>query len=264
MGDGAGQQNTFRPSRRAVALGLAALASGCSKPPDLAPGETGRIARVSDGDALSLDTGVKVRLVEVEAPAPGYDNRPDEPFAPEARALLTSAALGRTAQLYYGGLSRDRYDRALAHVIAKDETGADLWLNGLMARQGAARVRTFPDNARRVRQLYAFEEEARKAKRGLWALDHWRVRALDDLADAPYFAILEGRLLALNETTGDGSVRITPAGLAFATGDGLGAKDDTLKLEVGKLLRVRGRIDTRDGEPAIRVTHWGQLETPKA
>jgi len=189
---------------------------------------------------------------------------PDEPFAPEARALLTSAALGRTTQLYYGGLSRDRYDRALAHVIAKDETGADLWLNGLMARQGAARVRTFPDNARRVRQLYALEDEARRARRGLWELDHWRVRTADDLADAPYFAILEGALLSMNVTTGDGSVRITPRGFVVATGDGLGATDAALKLEIGKPLRVRGRVDTREGEPAMLITHWGQIETPKA
>ena len=32
--------------------------------------------------------------------------------------------------VYEGGLNRDRYDGALAHVIVKDETGADLWLNG--------------------------------------------------------------------------------------------------------------------------------------
>ena len=68
-----------------------------------------------------------------------------------------------------------------------------------MARQDAVPVRIFPDTARRVRKLYALEEEARRARRDLWAFDHLRVRASDDL-----------------------------------------------------------------GEPAIRITHWGRLERPKA
>src|SRR5690606_32341146 len=122
-----------------------------------------------------------VRLAEVEAPSPGYDGAADQPHAGESRDLLMAAAMGRAASLWYGGLSRDRYDRAIAHVIARDETGSDLWLNGLMARQGGARVRSWPDNSRRVRRLYALETEARAAKRGLWALDHYRIRAVDDL-----------------------------------------------------------------------------------
>src|SRR5690606_18531133 len=171
-------------TRRRFGLGAAIVAMGCSAQGDLAGGENGRIARVTDGDLLGLDTGLRVRLAEIEAPAPGYDTRPDEPFAAEARVLLEAAALGRAARLWYGGLTRDDYGRALAHVIARDEIGGDLWLNGLMVRQGAARVRTWPDNSRRATPLLAFEEEARTARRGLWALDHWRVRELDDLAAA--------------------------------------------------------------------------------
>ena len=57
-------------------------------------------------------------------------------------SILKAAALGRQARLWYGGLSRDDYERALAHVIARDEAGAEVWLNGLVVRQGAARVRT--------------------------------------------------------------------------------------------------------------------------
>jgi endonuclease YncB( thermonuclease family) len=127
-------------------------------------GERGKVARVSDGDALALDTGQKVRLVEIEASQPGFKDREDQPFAEEARAMLNAAALGRAARLWYGVLSRDRYDRALAHVTASDKTGGEVWLNGLMARQGGARVRTFPDHARRARALLKFEAEARRRR----------------------------------------------------------------------------------------------------
>jgi endonuclease YncB( thermonuclease family) len=90
-----------------VAAGLCpggAGGGGCSQQGDLSAGEQGRVARVLDGDSLALDTGLRVRLVEVEAPAPGYDGRVDEPWAMEAKAVLAAAAVGRQAQLWYGGL----------------------------------------------------------------------------------------------------------------------------------------------------------------
>lgn len=83
------------------------LAAACSAEGDLAEGEHGRIARAMDGDPLALDTGLKAQLAEVEASAPGYGRRKDEPFAEEAQALLNTAALGRSARLWSGGLSRD-------------------------------------------------------------------------------------------------------------------------------------------------------------
>jgi endonuclease YncB( thermonuclease family) len=248
-------------TRRRLALGLAAFAGGCGGQTDLSAGEQGRVSRITDGDALGLDTGLKVRLVEIEAPAPGYDGRADEPFAPEARTMLSAAALGRQARLWYGGLSRDSYERALAHVIASDETGADIWLNGYMVRQGAARVRTWPDNSRRARKLLALETEAREARRGLWALDHWRIRGLDDLSGAPNFAIVEGPLASAEQASGDGVAHLETSGVRMDIGEKLGPRDTALDLSAGARVRIRGRIDTRSGLPQIRITHWAQVET---
>jgi micrococcal nuclease len=249
-------------TRRGIGLALAGLAAGCGGQSDLAGGEQGRISRITDGDVLGLDTGLRVRLVEIEAPAPGYDGRDDEPYAPEAREALEAAALGRQARLWYGGLSRDSYERALAHVIASDETGAEVWLNGYMVRQGAARVRTWPDNSRRARRLLAFEAEARTAKRGLWALDHWRIRSFDDLSDAPNFVIVEGKLESVVETPGEGAAHLAPSGIRLDLGEKLGPRDIALDVSIGAVARIRGRIDTRSGEPQIRITHWAQVETP--
>lgn len=241
---------------------LGGLAAACSAECDLAEGEQVRIARVMDGDALALDTGLKVRLAEVEAPAPGHGRRKDEPFAEAARALLNAAALGRSAKLWYGGLSRDSYDRALAHVIAQDEVGGGIWLNGYAARQGAARVRTYPDNAKRARRQLAMEQEARAAGRGPWADEHWRMRGLDDLEGAPYFVIVEGEVVALGKMAGDGEAHLTRGGIRFDVGDRIGAAD--VALTAGVHVRVRGRIDARaiasGGEPKMRVAHWAQVE----
>lgn len=248
-------------SRRGFLLaGLAAAGSSqaCSSQGDLTEGEGGRVARVLDGDSLALDTGLRVRLAEVEAPSAAYKERTGEPGADLARTVLERGSVGREARLWYGGLSRDRYQRAIAHVIAKDEVGGEVWLNGLAVRQGAARVRTWPDNAKRARKLLALEAEARDAKRGLWAEDYWRVRAVDDLGGAPYFAIVQGVVVGLGERAGDGDAVLTAAGIRLDVGERLGVAD--VDVRAGAKVRVRGRIDTRGEQPVIRVTHWAQVE----
>jgi endonuclease YncB( thermonuclease family) len=248
---------TLKLTRRTILIGATAAAA-CSPQADLSPGEHGRIARVTDGDVLGLDTGLKIRLAEIEAPAPGYDGRADQPFAAEARVALVSAAMGRSAKLFYGGLQRDSYGRAIAHVIASDETGADVWLNGYLARQGAARIRTYPDNARRARKLLALEAEARTAKRGLWTLDHWRIRRVDDLASPPNFLILEANCLEAESQGPEAHAVITSTGVRLTGLAKLGKPD--IPLREGATLRLRGRLDTREGEPKLRLTHWAQIE----
>ena len=256
----------YQITRRVALAGLAAMAGACSGEADLSEGERGRISRIMDGDALALDTGLRVRLAEIEAPAPGYDGRPDDPFALEARAALERAALGREARLWYGGLSRDSYDRAIAHVIAHDEIGSEVWLNGLVARQGLGRVRSYPDNSVRARKLLAFESEARAAKRGLWAESHWRVRTLDDLQGAPYFAIVEGEISELGDIPGDGEAHLSARGIRLDVGERLGEPD--VHVAAGARVRLRGRIDTRPvakgADPLIRITtgrrwNWSRL-----
>jgi endonuclease YncB( thermonuclease family) len=65
--------------------------------------------------------------------------------------MLEDMALGREVQLFYAGLTRDRYDRTLAHVMTTDALGPDLWLNREMVARGGARVRVYPDTAVRAR-----------------------------------------------------------------------------------------------------------------
>ena len=145
--------------------------SGCSDPPrsDWAEGESGRVVRIQDGDTLALETGQSVRLVSIEAPAPGYRGREDAPFSEEATRIMEALALGRQAKLYYPGLTRDRYDRALAQVDVTTETGADLWLNEALVRQGGAWVRLYADTAGGSEALWDAEREARNSASGLWS-----------------------------------------------------------------------------------------------
>lgn len=191
------------PDLKTALLALAALAmAACGgKPADpldgLPAGERGRVVRVIDGDALVLSTGQSVRLIGIEAPAGPYRDREGAPGFEEAKRTLEDMALGREVERRYGGLTRDRYDRALAHVVTTDTLGARLWLNAEMIKRGMARVRVYPDTAAANAPLLALEAEARESRAGLWAKRAWAITDAGELPDT-----FEGFQIAEGITTG--------------------------------------------------------------
>ncbi len=156
-------------------IGLAACSAAKDPLDELAVGERGRVVRVLDGDTLVLDTGQSVRLVGVEAPAAPYRDREGDAGFEEAKRILEDMVLGREVELRYGGLTRDRYDRALAHVVTTDALGPRLWLNAEMVKKGGARVRVYPDTATANAPLLTLEAAARTDGRGLWDDGVWPI-----------------------------------------------------------------------------------------
>lgn len=176
----------------------ALLLYACSAPAPLDTlerGETGRVVRVIDGDALVLSTGLSVRLVGIEAPAPERRNRVGEPYAAQSKRLLEDFAMGRDVQLVYPGITRDRYDRALAYVETVDNLGPRLWLNLEMVQAGGARARIYPDTSALGDRLLAAEQNARAGLVGLWALADYSVKDAATLpADTRGFYLVKGTI----------------------------------------------------------------------
>lgn len=187
-------------------LALGALASCGPNLKDLQAGETGKVAAVSDGDTLTLDSGLKVQLTGILAPRRGFRERPDEPKAKEARQTLEKIALGRDVQLAYGGEKRlagseTTQELALAQVFVKSEGGRWIWAQEAMLREGMARARPWKDNHARYAALYAAEDIARKAKKGIWADKAYRIRSAETMApDDSGFQIVEGVVRSLGTT----------------------------------------------------------------
>jgi len=169
------------------------------------PGERGRVVRIIDGDALVLNTGQSVRLVGIEAPVLRRRGADPDPYAAEAARILENIAMGREVQLYYPGLTRDRYDRALAHVVTDDAAGPEFWVNMELIRRGAARVRLYPDTAARGADFLDAEQIARDQKIGLWGIPSYTVKDAGEIA---------------SETRGFTIIRALRRGADFRSGDG--------------------------------------------
>lgn len=138
---------------KAVSLMSHALVSCC------AIAEAGdKVVAIADGDTLTVlrdgHQRVKVRLTAIDAP------ESKQSFGHRSKQSLSDLCFDKTATLDDKG--KDRYGRTLARVIC-DGTDA----NAEQVRRGMAWV--YRKYAPRNSPLYAIEQEARTAKRGLWA-----------------------------------------------------------------------------------------------
>jgi endonuclease YncB( thermonuclease family) len=238
-------------------LGILSACSDAGPLDGLEAGERGRVVRVVDGDTLVLDTGQSVRLVGIEAPSGPYGDREAQPHFQESKRMLEDMALGRDVQLHYGGLTRDRYDRALAHARTADALGPDYWLNAEMVIRGGARVRVYPDTAAANAPLLALEETARQQGTGLWRTPHYVVPSARGLPE-PFggFQLVQGKVSGMQGSDGFGAVcdlslEESPLRLQVQT-----AAAPLCQQAPGRNVLARGYVR----ETAMEITHPLNLE----
>jgi micrococcal nuclease len=118
---------------------------------------------VLDGDTIDVAGVGRVRLLGIDAPEAGAVFDTPAPFAREARARLVSIVGGRWVHLETDGEIHDSYGRLLAYVLRDD----GLFVNGEMLRAGLARI-SARRPLRRLPELRRAEEEAQRARRGMW------------------------------------------------------------------------------------------------
>jgi len=116
----------------------------------------GKVIGIADGDTLTVlveRQQIKVRLVEIDAPETG------QAFGNRSKQSLSDLCFNKAATL--DDMGRDRYGRTLARVHCD---GVDA--NAEQVRRGMAWVY---DRYVTDRSLYGLQDEAKAARRGLWA-----------------------------------------------------------------------------------------------
>jgi micrococcal nuclease len=222
-----------------------------------------RVTEILDGDTIVLAGGETVRLAGIAAPKPPLrrDAGRDYPLAEQATAALTLLLAGRAVELRAAGPA-DRHRRIVAHLWRED----GIWAEGELLRRGLARVHTTADDRDFTREMLAIEDEARRAKRGLWRLAAFAVRDAATVTPAEGFHLVEGAIAAPSKVKGDVylnfgadwrtdfTVLIPRKSLRLFRE----ARLDPLSL-TGQRVRVRGWVFARNG-PMIEATHPEQIE----
>ncbi len=252
------------------ALKLLVIAGGflalCAGAPRFEGGETGIVERVIDGDSFVLDSGLEVRLAQIEAPRV----RPGDTWGLQATASLERMLRGKKVELRYGGLRRDRRGRAIAHVFVPQGAGqAELWVQNELLKTGTARVHTYADNRSAIAELWGAEREARRANRGVWSAAAYQVRFATPEAlqgGIGTFQLAEGRIESASQrgsviflnfgTDNKTDVTAVVPERAFALWPNGSA--DLLALQ-GRSIRIRGYIRNSNG-PSMWLDHPEQIE----
>ncbi len=175
---------------------------------------TARVISVIDGDTIDVDINGKkerVRMIGIDTPETVHPKKAVEKFGIQASDFTKKMLTGKTVILEFGDEERDKYDRLLAYVILDGVN-----FNGELIRRGFAYAYLrFPFSLSSLFSIY--EEEARKAKIGLWADPEAEAFVLETKEDVEEEKIQERAM------TGSGS---TASGSTLSGSTLLAAEDE--------------------------------------
>jgi micrococcal nuclease len=263
-----------------VAFGLLlGQASGLRAAEDVATctalevGPTRTVTRVIDGETLALDDGTELRLAGTLAPRAIDVGAVPGTWRLETAAIdaLQAFVAGRSIEIRFGGERNDRYGRIKGHAFLRTDDEA-AWVQGHLLKAGLARAYSLGGDRGCAGELLAAERTAREARLGVWAEAAYTVRAAEPsatlLRHLATFQLVEGRVVRVATTRGGmylnfggaGRRRGLSAWLKLGDRDRLGAFAANPKGLEGSLVRVRGWIAQRNGEPSIDLSAAGDLE----
>lgn len=127
------------------------------------------VEEVSDGDTIIVNmngTREIIRMIGVDTPETHHPDRPVECYGQAASDYSRELLAGKKVRLQADPLNtnRDRYDRLLRYVYLPDGTLAEA---KLIAEGYGFSYTQFPFE--KTDEFNTYEQQARDAKRGLWA-----------------------------------------------------------------------------------------------
>ena len=239
----------------------------------LEAGPTRTVTRIIDGETLALDDGSELRLAGTLAPRAIDVGAVPGTWRMETAAIdaLQAFVLGKTIEIRFDGERSDRYGRIKGHAFLKADDGPG-WVQGHLLKAGLARAYSLGADRGCAAELLAAERMAREVRLGVWGEAAYVVRAAEPsaalLRHLATFQLVEGRVARVASTRstvylnfgGTGRRRGFSVSLKLADRDRLGAFAANPKGLEGSLVRVRGWIAQRSGEPAIDLSAAGDLE----
>jgi len=131
------------------------------------------VRRVYDGDTIELENGMHIRYIGINAPEIAHQDKPGEPFGPEALAFNEKIVLSKPVRILEDQEATDQYNRRLAYVFLQDGT----FVNQEIVRNGLAHVLYKYPNITYDDALLKSQQEAMKAGKGIWA--NWKEKKSD-------------------------------------------------------------------------------------
>jgi endonuclease YncB( thermonuclease family) len=204
------------------------------------------VASVTDGRTFLAADRREVRLAGIETPGP--------------KTALEALIAEKIVTLKKAGAGEDRYGRIVAYGYL-----ADTSIQQNLLRDGHAYVAARVGSKPCADALFAAEQQAREAKRGLWADPELRPKSAANRGEIArvkgQFAIVEGLVLSVRES--GGAVYLNFGTYYTRDFSVVMLRRNAARLAPkqweGKRVRVRGVVEMRRG-PFIEVARPEQIE----
>jgi endonuclease YncB( thermonuclease family) len=219
-----------------------------------------KVRHVQDGDTIILADGTRIRLIGINTPELGHDDRPAQPLSIRARDRVRQLLFqsGNSAQVLVGKQPKDNHKRQLAHLWLPDGRN----LAAILLEAGLGWQVAIPPNVRLANCYTAAESTARRNKKGVWQEPDYHDRRSTDLGlrDSG-FQHVKGRVIRVNR--GGGATWINLEG-RFA----IRIPDNSSKWFrqmpdsswIGRELEVRGWAYQARGELRMTIEHPAMLD----
>lgn len=122
------------------------------------------IKRVIDGDTIELENGERVRYIGMDTPETADPRKPVQCFGREASRKNKELVEGQKVRLEKDVSERDKYGRWLRYVWV-----GNVFINLELVKQGFAYAYSYPPDIKYQEQFRQAEQDARRAKLGLWS-----------------------------------------------------------------------------------------------
>ena len=225
-----------------------------------------KVKRVLNGKSFTLENGKTVRLASIQVPniaeLKGL-KRAGEPMGKQSHQALIDLLNRQTITLKFGEQQEDRKGRLVGLAYLPDGRN----VQAEMISQGWAVAYPFPDLRKPLKTWLKLEDEARKAKRGIWRHDYWKPRSNQQIHSfaKERYVLVEGVVKKAANVKGGwflnfgedwktdftGAIKKHDAKAYF--------KGFDLKSLEGKRVRLRGWVHRHNG-PAIDLHQPEQIE----
>lgn len=137
------------------------------------------VRKVYDGDTIILEDGKHIRLLGVNTPEIESRQRAEEPGGVAAKKWLQAQLHDKKVYLEYDEVKIDKYKRQLAHVFLSNGKH----LNVMLLENGWGTVSIIPPNVRYSDKLVQAQQQAEKARLGIWAMPDYQLQPITKIAN---------------------------------------------------------------------------------
>ncbi|MFN2308259.1 MAG: thermonuclease family protein [Gammaproteobacteria bacterium] len=219
-----------------------------------------RVSVVQDGDTVMLSDGRRLRLIGINTPELGNQERGPQAGAIAARDRLRQLVFSNQQQLQlrFDTERQDRYGRLLAHAFLADGRN----ITELLLDEGAGTQIVIPPNTWQARCYQQAARSARAGQRGLWALAEYRPVPVAQLSlRSEGFHIVRGRVSHLSHSASATWINLTDKlALRIERADLGQFEGFDLEALAGREIEVQGWLYARRGQLRLPLRHPAGLE----